>query len=184
MRFLINTGALVFGVWACGLSQGATVVDFEDWADGTGHQWSVQSHGYQFDGSFTVSRDLASGNATTALHSLSSNAKMVMLNGGAFNITRLDLQEGGGTFNAISVHLWANLPSPGGTVEQIFTLDGRADTYETFYPLGFVNVTQVFFDSYNAPGSTGGFSIDNIVVPEPGTLCLIFIGAPLLRRQS
>ena len=64
--------------------------------------------------------------------------------------------------------------------ERLF-LDGQANAYQTFTLSQIRNVDRVLFE----PGEEHAInSVDNIVVPEPGTLSLLLIGTLLVRRRS
>lgn len=160
-----------------------TIIDFEDWAGGGDVQASIESQGYSFHSGFVVSVEPETGNATYALHGLLSDAKF-RNGGGSFGIISLDLQEGLGVTDTISIQLKgyrATLPP----VTQTFVLDGSPNTFETFYPIDFVEVTSVYLYAYDSQGQPSqGFSVDNIVVPEPAALALMVLslGASARRR--
>lgn len=186
MRYSTHLALLAFALLSSSLGHAATIIDFEDWSPGPGYPLLVESRGFDFHGDLSVSVDAASGNPTNALHSRSSGFKMGM-GGRTFGVVSLDLQEGLGSSDTASIRLWAYLPSPAGMVEQTLVLDGRADTYETFYPTGFSGIDTLFFDTYDNQGQpvAGQFSVDNIVVPEPGALSLVaiaFVGASRRRE--
>ena len=160
------------------------IIDFEDWTGGEGHQYTVVSHGYDFHGNLYVSPHPETDNPTNCLYSSASAGSKFGLGGLPFSITSLDLQEGFGASDTVSVRLAAYLAG-GGDVQQTFVLDGLANTFQTFHPVGFSGIEVVFLYSYNAQGqySTGGFSVDNIVVPEPAAASLILLGIMGVRMR-
>lgn len=161
-------GFILAALLGGGAAQGASVVDFEDCSGG----YPVLSRGFDFHGSVFVSADPMSNNPTNALRTLHSGTKMLK-GGNLFSVVSLDLQEGLGASTTASVMLLGYRPG-GLQVMETFTLDGNPATFETFRPDGFLGVDGVSFFTYDPQGSpTGEFSIDNIVVPEPASMCLL-----------
>lgn len=165
---------------AC-VSQAANTIDFEDWNVDAGY---LVSGGFHFSGIVSVSIDPASGNTTNALHCLSLRFKAIPISENLFSIHSLDLQEGIGATGTVAIQLVGHFPFPAGGVVQTFILDGNPATYERFYPVGFVGLEGVHLYGFDASGrASTGFSVDNVVIPEPGSLCLLFPATALLRRR-
>jgi len=153
-------------------TEATTIVDFEDWTGGGEQQDIVLSRGFAFAGALSVSPDSGTNNPTKALHSLDLGGKVVQASGLPFAIYSLDLQEGLGASETVAVKLVGH--RSGTDVIQTFTLDGQASTYETFYPLGFTDLSIVHFYAYDAQGQQSPvFSVDNIVVPDPLSIVLL-----------
>jgi hypothetical protein len=176
---------VAFLVLSGSVAQGAAVIDFEDWAGVEGHQFGTLWGGCEFAGGFSVSLGIGTNNPSNVLHGHSSNVKFVEATNTPFTIFSLDLQEGVLGSDTVSITLVgsrSSLPN----IAQTFALDGLSSTFQTFYPTGFIDVNEVFFYPYNAQGqiSTAGFSVDNIVLPEPTMLCLLLLGAVMVRRWS
>lgn len=108
---------------------------------------------------------------------------MMAIDGNTFAISSLDLQEGIGISDTVSVMLLAF--SLHGQLLQTFNLDGTLATFETVYPVGFSDLTEVHFYAYDAQGqaTAGLFSVDNIVVPEPAALLLLSFGLIVVTRK-
>lgn len=155
--------------WLVNPALGSEIIDFEDWTGGTGDQTSIAYGGFNFstNGAFFIAPDPDGGNPSLSLHMRSGVLEVSKVDGGSFSIVSLDLQEG----------LLAN-PSTYVTLTGFFTdivkepffLDGLADTYETFYPTGFIGIDRL--DLYAGGPS---FSLDNIAIPEPMTLCMLVL---------
>jgi hypothetical protein len=182
-------GLLLFA--ATGQSQAATI-DFEDLGITPGTQFNppdnavITSGGFDFTngpGSSIPDLHFPNGSAlsisgTTELISHEEGI-MTVSGGGTFTLNQFDwggvLSESG-TFTVIG-----NL-SGGGSVSQVFALDGNTATLETFVlPGTFTNLASVTFEHLG--GSQGSQNIDNIVVnqqstpvPEPSALALCGLG--------
>lgn len=174
----------IFALLAADGAEAATIIDFEDWAGGSSDQTLVTSRGFNFasQAGLFVSPDPSGGNLTQSLHSRTyDGGTLTKIDGTAFSILSLDLHEGLPGHFATTVTLTGE--RAGGVVAKVkFTLDGLGNTYETFYPVAFSNIDSVTLSS-DVWGTT--FSLDNIVVPEPGVLGLILFGlAGILRRRG
>lgn len=160
-----------------------SIIDFEDWTGGRDVQYDVESRGFFFSNGSILSIEPQTGNTTCALHSLSSTLKFADP-GETFSIISIDLQEGLGTADSIFITLIgyrALLPS----IVQTFTLDGYSNTFETFHPSGFSDLTGAQLYAHNAQGQNAqGFSVDNIIVPEPGVLSVVLFGIGIFARRT
>jgi len=181
MNVLARVGFVGFVFLAAGAAQAVTIIDFEDWTGGSGEQDMVRSRGYVFGGSLMVGPAPGTNNPTNALHSLGHWIKMMPIRGsasdGPFTLVSFDLQEGSAASQTSSIQL-VGYRKGGWQLFETFIMDGLASTCETFYPAGFTEITDFYCYAYTAQGDPSvGFSVDNIVVPEPFSLCLI---APIL----
>ena len=188
MRALSCVGFVSVSLLSLGNAQAATMIDFEDWAGGSGGYTSLVSGGYRFEGGESTPQGLLfiwpnpeSGNPTQALH---TNPKayfsMSKLGGGEFSVRSIDLQEGLSWSDSAYVSL-TGIGSSGGVVgKEIFYLDGDPRTYETFA----VHLEQVSSIWFLAGGGHELMSVDNIVIPEPPATLMLVIGlvAMALRR--
>ena len=168
---LVMAGVLAAAVGHSG-ADAAMIIDFEDWTGGGGPQYLVVSGGFTFAGLLSVSPDAETDNPTNALHSLDLGCKVIQPSGLPFAIYSLDLQEGLGASETVSVKLVGHRSES--DVIQTFYLDGQTSTYETFCAVGFTDLSGVHFSAYDAQGiQLPGFSVDNIVVPEPFSIALL-----------
>ncbi len=166
---------------SAGIAQATTVIDFEDWTGGSGHQAVIESKGFIIDGlMLSVGPDPGTNNATNTLHSaqlLKMGPRRGSTWNGLFTLVSFDLQEGSAASQTSSIQL-VGYRKGGWQLFETFIMDGLASTCETFYPAGFTEITDFYCYAYTAQGDPSvGFSVDNIVVPEPFSLCLI---APIL----
>lgn len=169
-------GLVLAALLAGGAAQAASVVDFEDWAGVGGHQFDTHWGGYVFAGNFYVGTHPGTNNPTNVLYTSSGGLKFLQETEGIFTLNSIDLQEGFGPGDTVSVTLLGYRPG-GPQVMETFNLDGDPATFETFHPASFSGVDQVNFFAYDAQGSpTRDLSIDNIVVPEPATVGLTLVG--------
>ena len=160
---------------------GTTVIDFEDWTGGTGDQTSITSGGFNFTGAaFFIAPHPDGGNPTLSLQMRVGVLEVSKVGGGTFSIISLDLQEGLPAHLATVVSLTGISNSRGVVVKELFFLDGLPDTYETFYPVGFVGIDRLLLQA--EPGPSPTFSLDNIVIPEPATLCMVVLASCLLHK--
>jgi hypothetical protein len=79
MKFLTSVGLAAFLFLSGGVSQGATVIDFEDWTGGSGEQTLVNSRGFSLNNpaGFFISPDPGGGNSTQSLHTKSPHQPVV-----------------------------------------------------------------------------------------------------------
>jgi len=158
---------------------GTTIIDFEDWTGGSGDQTSITSGGFAFSlltgGSFFIAPHPEGGNPTLSLQMRSGVLLMSRGDGAPFSVISLDLQEGLPTNPGAVVSL-TGIVNDGVGVKELFWLDGLPDTYETFYPVEFIAIDHLELHE----GRT--FSLDNIVIPEPGTLSMLVLALCLLHK--
>ncbi|MCH7812777.1 MAG: PEP-CTERM sorting domain-containing protein [Planctomycetes bacterium] len=175
------------------LAQAQTIIDFEDYGlppgevidFGSGETWT--SGGFAFTpGPIPDDNESHVGNAV----------EFWGYNGTHVGVWHHDMvltREGGGPFDLVSFDL-SGFPTdhevpftvtaqPGNVVAN-FSPDGLVDgaggveDFETFaLPEGFANITSATWVHTGGDTLIGLFVLDNMVVPEPGTLSLLAIGA-------
>ncbi len=169
------------------------VVDFEDFGlppgevidFGSGETWT--SGGFAFTpGSIPDENESHAGNAVefwgyNGTHVGVWHHDMVLTRegGGPFDLEEFDFSgfptdfEVPFTVTAQPGNVVANF-SPDGLVDG----PGGVEDFETFFlPAGFANITSATWVHTGGATLIGLFAIDNISVPEPGTLSLLAIGA-------
>lgn len=187
-----SLGMFLLAVASTG-AMGGPIVDFEDYGllpgevidFGNGKTWT--SGGFAFTpGPIPDQNESHVGNAVESwgyngTHVGQWHHDMIMApeGGGLFDLVAFDLA-GFPTDNEVSFTVTAQ---PGNVVAN-FTPDGLVDgfggveDFETFVlPGGFTNITSATWLHTGEGTLLGVFALDNIVVPEPGTLSLVAIGA-------
>lgn len=157
---------------------GATIIDFEDWTGGPGDQTFITYAGFNFSGGpFFIATHPEGGNNTLTLQVRTGFLCISRADGGPFSVISLDLQEGSPTNPAIMVSLTGI--TQGVVAKEPFYLDGIANTYETFFPSGFVGINSLEFLPFPYLST---FSLDNLVVPEPSAVGMLVLAICLARR--
>ncbi len=161
-------------LYSYGSSQANTIVDFEDWAGGDSGVLSLDSHGFHFEIPSGASLQVLTGGGTNnSTHRLflrfTNSMTMTRVGGGLFDINSLDLQEGFSSPYSTSVTINGFFPGSG-SISQAFTLDDLSNTYQTFSSSGFSGLDHAVLQG------TAGFSIDNIIVPEPSAVIFVLVG--------
>ncbi len=179
MRRLFWVMSLVI-LCAYGSAQASTIVDFEDWTGDNTERTLADSRGFNFaadPGHFFII-----GNFGTSGHRLVTRADcsvtMTKVGGGLFDINSLDFREGGSAGNTIIT--LTGFFAAGGSISQIYTLDGNTDTSQTFHPLGFNALSSAVFQPVDAQIT---MAVDNIITPEASTMILFASAALFLRRR-
>lgn len=160
------------------------VVDFEDWSSGSALFTSAHSRGFVFTApsSFRIAPDLNdhSQNGTLALIN-TGGGTLTMRSGAGESFALLFADFGESTLEAPSTSvLVTGLLSDGGSISRVVELDGIPLGFET---VGFSGFTDLESVNFQALGGIERFSLDNILVPEPGTLFLFGLGILVAMRE-
>ncbi len=155
------------------------MIDFED-AGPPRADTSASSRGFAFSTSSPLL--LIAGDRSDA----SSNGTLNLFNPGGGTITMI--KEDGGTFDLLSFDVGEGIleaPSTsieiigffegGGSIATVFPLDGVLPDFQTIDVTGYSDLSTVVFEA--SGGIVEGFSLDNIVIPEPMSLSFLIVGA-------
>lgn len=180
----------------------AVLIDFEDLGVSSGGQLDPVDNAVITSGGF----DFVNGPGSSVLDLHFPNANGLDIGGTTELVSHEEVimsPNGGGTFT-LNQFDWGSRFSEagtftvhgdlfgGGTVSQVFALDGNTSTFETFVlPGTFTNLVSVLFEHIG--GTQGIQNIDNIVVntvvPEPGSIAAMLslvgfgAGAMVIRRR-
>ncbi len=184
---------LLAGLLASVGSVNAAIIDFEDLGVSSGTQLdpggsTVTSNGFDFvKGPSSVIPDLHipnnSANAIGSTTELVSHGDLIMTQSGGGNFS-LDSFDFGSSFNEVATFSVVGSLLGGGTVSQIFNLDGDETTFENFVlNASFSNIVSAQW--LMVGGVQGLFNIDNISVSQAGVNAVpvpaaLFMFAPAL----
>ncbi len=163
---------------------GGPIIDFEDWTGGSNFVSSATSGGFIFaaDDVFSIQDNFsdASENDTLTLFNIGGGTiTMTRDGGGVFDLLMADLGEG--TLEAPSTSmLITGFFSDGGSISELLDLDGVLPDFEAVTFSGFSSLSSITFEAF---GGIDRFSLDNIVVPEPGTLVFLGLGVLVAMRR-
>jgi len=185
MRFISMIGGLgaLVTVVATSYVNAITIVDFEDWTAPGSLTWSASSRGFHFisEGPMQIMADPPDGsqNGTLSLRTLTeNNVTMSKAEGSTFNLLKADFGEGTTEWPSTCVIVTGFFVG-GGSISFTAPLDGVLPLFETIEFSGFTNLISARFEG----DSPVGFSVDNIVVPEPTTVCALVVGGMAAMRR-